>query len=123
MIIVRVELKSARDGSTTELARMHISNAGSFELSRRIGNYIVQTLRARGSHALDRRVVQREGFVKGHKREALHVWHLVAKALASVGYANGERAADTPASSCSHCGKPSTTTRCGVGGCPIGADL
>lgn len=24
---------------------------------------------------------------------------------------------------CSHCGKPSTTVHCQIGGCPLGADL
>ncbi|WP_225899695.1 hypothetical protein [Croceicoccus gelatinilyticus] len=30
--------------------------------------------------------VTREGRVMGHRRIALHVWHLVGKALASIGY-------------------------------------
>lgn len=84
MIIVRVELHSAINGQVTELARMHISNAGG---DAQHGNYEVQTLRGRDRTALDRRVVQRRGKVFRHARLALHVWHLVARALIAVGYA------------------------------------
>lgn len=125
MIIVRVELLSAINGTRRELARMHISNLGG---SAHLGDYKVETLRGRDELALDRRVVQRSGKVVGHARLALHVWALVAKALGSVGYAGGPPSPppDQGAlrlSSCEHCGKPATTTRCGVGGCPLGADL
>jgi hypothetical protein len=83
MIVVRVELHSAVDGSVRELARLHISNAGGTET---LGDYDVQTLRGRSTADLDRRMVQRRGRVCRHQRLALHVWHLVAKALGAMGY-------------------------------------
>lgn len=83
MIIVRVELHSAITGEVTELARMHIANAGGTDA---IGDYHVSTLNGRSTTALDRGVVQRRGKVLRHQRLALHVWHLVSKALLAVGY-------------------------------------
>lgn len=84
MIVVRVELHSAITGKATELARMHIANLGG---DAQRGNYDVRTLRGRDHAALDRTIVQRRGKVLGHARLALHVWHLVARALIAVGYA------------------------------------
>jgi hypothetical protein len=84
MIVVRVELHSAVTGRVTELARAHISNVGG---DAHKGNYEIRTLRGRDRAALDRRVVQRTGKVFGHARQALHVWHLIARALIAVGYA------------------------------------
>lgn len=83
MIIVRVELHSAIDGQVTEIARMAIDNIGGTATR---GNYRVRTLRGRSAASLARFKVQREGRVHGHARLALHVWWLVAKALAAVGY-------------------------------------
>lgn len=83
MIIVRVYLHSAVTGQVTELARAHIANIGGTDSCR---DYEAFTLRGRDSRALDRRQVQRRGKVIGHASLALHVWHLVAKALASMGY-------------------------------------
>lgn len=84
MIVVRVELHSAIDGSVRELARMHISNAGG---TNTLGDYDVQTLRGRSTAELDKRIVQRRGRVLRHQRLSLHVWHLVGKALSAIGYA------------------------------------
>ena len=83
MIIVRVELLSARTGERTELARMHICNSGGTET---IANYKTRTLRGRSTESLNRNVIQREGAVRGHNRHGLHVWHLVTKALVAMGY-------------------------------------
>lgn len=83
MIVVRVELHSAITGQVTELARAHISNVGGTDTRR---DYEVVTLRGRDTRALDRREVQRRGKVIGHASLALHVWHLVAKALTGIGY-------------------------------------
>lgn len=83
MIIVRVELHSAVTGTVTELARAHIFNIGG---TTTLGDYGVRTLRGRSTAALDRGDVQRKGKVENHQRLKLHVWHLVAKALAAVGY-------------------------------------
>lgn len=83
MIVVRVELWSARDGSKTELARMHLCNESGVGAVR---DYSCRTLRGRSSTALDRGDVQRRGQVRGHRSLDLHVWHLVAKALQAMGY-------------------------------------
>lgn len=87
MIIVRVELWSAVTGERTELARAMIHNVGG---SLDVGDYEAETYRGRSSDALDAamraRQVTRRGKVTGHRRQALHVWHLVGKALASMGY-------------------------------------
>lgn len=37
--------------------------------------------------------------------------------------ANGVVFAREPNAPCAHCGKPSTTSHCMMGGCPLGADL
>ncbi|AUW59414.1 hypothetical protein C1T17_16295 [Sphingobium sp. SCG-1] len=87
MIVVRVELLSAIDGKTTELARMHICNVGG---TVQRGDYDCQTLRGRSTADLDRATPQRKGEVRGHPRLAQHVWNLVAKALASMAYGDGK---------------------------------
>ena len=87
MIIVSVILMSAVDGRSTELARMGIDNAGG---GARVRDYNCRTWRGRDTDALNRAMVAdnvtRRGFVKGHRSLDLHVWHLVAKALAGMGY-------------------------------------
>lgn len=83
MIVVKVELWSAITGERTEIARAEICNVGG---SDELGNYDVRSLRGRGAEQLARRVVQRRGKVSGHPRLKQHVWNLVAKALASMGY-------------------------------------
>lgn len=84
MIVVSVQLVSAISPTRSkELARMEICNEGGDE---RRGDYGVRILRGRDSATLDRRIVLKTGRVRGHARLALHVWHLVAKALASVEY-------------------------------------
>lgn len=83
MIIVKVELHSARTHEVTELARMHLCNAGGTDTLR---DYDVRTLRGRSTRALDAGLVQRKGKVLRHASLALHVWNLVAKALAAMGY-------------------------------------
>lgn len=87
MIIVRVELHSAITGEKQELARMMIDNIGGTVTT---GNYRARTYRGRDQGSLDAAMainkVTREGQVLGHRRLALHVWHLVAKALSGMGY-------------------------------------
>lgn len=92
MIVIRVELWSAITGEKTELARMVIDNVGGTAYR---GDYRCRSLRGRDEDALDRSMrtinttqagVQREGRVEGHARLREHVWNLVAKALASMGY-------------------------------------
>jgi len=86
MIIVRVELVSAIDGQTTELARMMIDNIGG---THKVGNYGCRTYRGRSAEQLTKAMlanaVTREGKVEGHRRLDLHVWHLVGKALQAMG--------------------------------------
>lgn len=83
MIVVKVELHSARTGLVVEIARAHICNAGGAKIMR---DYVVRTLRGRDTRSLDRLQIQRQGEVKGHPSERVHVWNLVAKALKAMGY-------------------------------------
>jgi len=85
MIVVRVELWSARTGEKTELAQMWIDNIGGTETR---GDYRARTLRGRSAEAFAKHppAFQREGRVIGHARLKEHVWNLVAKALSGVGY-------------------------------------
>lgn len=84
MIIVRVELHSARTREVTELARMEIANTGTGTLAR--GNYHGRTLRGRNATTLDAGVMQRGGEVLNYPRQAIHIWHLVARMLLAMGY-------------------------------------
>lgn len=84
MIVVSVTLLSAIDGTSTELARMHIVNDGSG--TARLGNYDCETLRGRSTAALDKHVVNRRGRIESYARLGLHVWNLVARALHRIGY-------------------------------------
>lgn len=83
MIIVRVELHSARTGEVTELARMHICNRGTLGALRA---YDVKTLRGRGAAQLDHGYVQRRDIVADWPAEQLHVWNLVYEALGRLNY-------------------------------------
>lgn len=88
MIIVKVELHSGINGTKKEIARMLIDNQGGTDAK---GDYRVRTLVGRSASALDRSQrrpcnVNREGTVIGHDRLKLHVWNLVGKALAGIGY-------------------------------------
>lgn len=87
MIIVSVILMSAIDGQSTELARMGIDNVSG---GGRVRDYRTRTWRGRDTDVLNRAMVgdtiTRQGKVLGHRSLDLHVWHLVAKALAGMGY-------------------------------------
>lgn len=83
MIVVRVELWSAIDGERTELARMLIANEGG---TAHRGDYDVKVLRGRSAGQLDRGTVQKVAKVRDYPRLAVHVWNLVARALAATGY-------------------------------------
>lgn len=89
MIVVKVELWSRVDGSQQELARMVIDIMGGTQTT---GDYRTRTLTGRSKKELDRALnnitmrVQREGQVVGHARLREHVWNLVGKALAGMGY-------------------------------------
>ena len=83
MIIVRVELHSAITGKVSEIARMGIANIGG---TKQNGNYGCETYRGRDSATLDQRRPQRNGYVNDYPRLRIHVWHLVARALAAMSY-------------------------------------
>lgn len=87
MIVIRVELWSARDGARTELARMRIANDGQRAL---LGDgrstYRGETFTGRSAATLDRGQVNRSGVVRSWPSESVHVWNLVAAMLAAMGY-------------------------------------
>ena len=84
MIVIRVELHSARTRQVTEIARMHIVNIGG---TANVGQYCARTLRGRSREQLDKGAVQRRGTIKDYPRRRIHVWHLVARALISMRFA------------------------------------
>jgi hypothetical protein len=87
MIVVRVELWSARTGQKSELARMHICNDEETTLlNHRRGAYNGETFVGRSSQDLDRKRVSKAGRVESFPRLDLHVWNLVARMLVSMGY-------------------------------------
>jgi len=83
MLIVRVELWSAKTGRVKELARMKIWNAGGTEER---ADYEGETLRGRTWEALNLGIVQRKGKVQGYMRKQLHVWNLVSRMLRELEY-------------------------------------
>lgn len=94
MIVVRVELWSAIDGSHREIARMRIANDGKASAANAArGTYNGETLVGRSTSALDRGQVQRRGRVEDYPRHDLHVWNLVARMLAAMGYGQAARSA------------------------------
>lgn len=87
MIVVRVELWSARTGKRTELARMKICNDGEItSLDPAKGSYLGETYVGRDTEALSRGIISRTGRVPHWPRQALHVWNLVATMLEAMGY-------------------------------------
>lgn len=92
MIVIRVELHSARTGKVTEIARMMIHNVGQFpaNVGKGLWNYGVEVYRGRSKVALDKsmknRSARRMGAVQNHPSDRVHVWHLVAKALKACEY-------------------------------------
>jgi len=77
MIIVRIELHSARTGKLTELGRMRITNDGTGNNKRR--NYDVELMR-KGTAT----TVQRRGRVQDYPAPTYTIWELVRRALAST---------------------------------------
>lgn len=88
MIVVKVELWSARTGEKTELARMLISNESEQGQHNLYGlhRYLVRVLRGRSAEAFEKVTVQRSGHVLNYPSERIHVWHLVYAALARLDY-------------------------------------
>jgi hypothetical protein len=86
MLVVKVELHSAIDGSIEELGRMIVANDGTG--TQEFGNYNVKV--ARKGQSLSAAVwkhPQREGRVEHYARNAYVVWELIGRALKSVGFA------------------------------------
>lgn len=88
MIIVRVELHSAIDGSLTELGRIVICNDGSG--SNNSGNYTAQSFRGRDTKTLNRQTISKKAIIKNWPHLRFHVWNLVAKSLKEMGYTEGQ---------------------------------
>ena len=87
MIRVTVELMSAIDGSTTELARMIIANDGDTTTTNpRLGSYVGATMIGRNTAALDRGTVSKRGKIINWRRQDFHVWNLVRRMLETMGY-------------------------------------
>ena len=87
MIVVRVELWSARTGRRAEIARMKIANVGDgARRDDRRGDYAGETYRGRSGLSLNKAEVQRRGSVRGFARQDRHVWNLVQQMLANMGY-------------------------------------
>jgi hypothetical protein len=84
MIVVRVELHSARTGKVQELARMLVINRG--DGTQQLGSYDALVLRGRDDEALDRMQIHKRTAIESWPRLRLHVWNLVATALLSMGY-------------------------------------
>lgn len=86
MIIVKIELHSARTGENKEIGRMLIDNvSGNLEgRYHKRGNYRVRLLRRGKSHPLDSGAVQRQGEVTDFPRLSYSIWRLVFRSLKSV---------------------------------------
>lgn len=81
MLVVKIELHSARTGEVKELHRAYLYNDGSGgPLS---GNYVAEFLRRR---SIDRNSKVRTSRVKSFPRKRLNAWHLLARALRNAGY-------------------------------------
>lgn len=85
MIVVKVELHSARTGDVTELGKMIIANDGT-QGNGSVGDYDVKVGRKGQTDIQLWQKPQRVGKVLGHRRLALSIWTLVAKALHTVGH-------------------------------------
>jgi hypothetical protein len=77
VIIVKVELHSARTGKVTEIGRMCISNVGSGSDTR--ADYYIELMRRGTTNK-----AQRLGHVSDYPRKSYSVWELVRRALSSV---------------------------------------
>lgn len=78
MIVVRVELHSARTGKVKEIGRMLIDNISMRGNDSRRGDYRIRLLK-RGA-----KQVLREGRVMDYPRLSYNVWRLVFRGLKSV---------------------------------------
>lgn len=87
MIVVKVELWSAINGSKKEIARMMLHNTGG---THTLGNYSGEIYKGRSKDVLEKAMINRKPFKKGevinHPRLSQHVWNLVAKMLNNLNY-------------------------------------
>ena len=90
MIVVRVELHSARTGEVTELARMHLANDAGQVTAKR-ADYDGKTFVGRSTEGLYRGEVSHTGRVENWPRLDLHIWNLVQAMLTDMGYTKGPR--------------------------------
>lgn len=79
MILVKIELHSARTGKVTELGRMHLSNVGGGTVDSERATYRVELMR---KGTTDR--VQRTAVVENYPRLTYPIWELVRRALVNI---------------------------------------
>lgn len=84
MLIVKIELHSARTGDTKEIGRLLIDNISQCGNASKRGDYRVRLLRRGKFHPLQSGAVLREGRVTNYPRLTYSVWRLVYRALQSV---------------------------------------
>jgi hypothetical protein len=91
MLVIRVELHSARTGVISEIARMVIANDGTGTTKR--GNYWGRTAKGviYGDNMIAAAIIQESrkmdhAEVKDYPRASKHVWNLVSRMLAVMGY-------------------------------------
>lgn len=86
MLVVRIELHSARTGKVSEIGRMVIANDGvATSKDPRRGSYTVKI--GRKGHDLNAAIwkrPQREARVEDYPRQSYTVWELVRRALNAV---------------------------------------
>lgn len=89
MLVIKVELWSAKTGEKTEIGRMSIHNDGTSKSPSK-GNYVARTYRGRTQEALTKAMQKqhttRTATITDHSRLKYHAWHLVGKALWNLGY-------------------------------------
>lgn len=87
MIVVRIELWSARTGERSELGTIYIANDGDrTNVNPNRGDYIVKQARKGQKYEQAWTRPAREAKVLDHARLTLPVWSLVLKALQALGH-------------------------------------
>lgn len=88
MLVIKIELWSARTGKQSEIGRMYIANGGD-TTDPKLGDYSVAVCR-RGSDAVPQPInpsgpkATRVGSVNRYPRLAYNIWRLVLRALRSA---------------------------------------
>ena len=81
MIVVRVELHSAKTGNVKEIARLSITNTGKNPNHPAEGDYQTKVYKAPNFQAVIRR-----GEIFRHRRQSQSPWTLIGKVLKNLGY-------------------------------------